>query len=211
MKITQFEQSGLLVETNSGYKLAIDIGIYTPISKLDGITPDAMLVSHIHRDHFALEQIKRLSPKKLYLNEECIQTLDNERLTSQIIKVKTGDFVDIDGIKVTFFEVDHGPNVTIRPKENFGFLIQADEERLYFAGDMFYPSGMDVRPLEVDYAYIPVGGFYTFDPKEAIAFAKQFLKIGRVIPMHYEKDHQFREEFLKMAMTEGFNTDSFLL
>ena len=173
------------------------------MSKLDTITPDAMLVSHIHRDHFTLEQIKKLSPKKLYLNEECIQTLDNERLTSEIIKVKVGDFVDIDGIKVTFFDVDHGPNVTIRPKENFGFLIQADGERLYFAGDMFYPSGMDVRPLEVDYACIPVGGFYTFDPKEAIAFAKQFLKIGKMIPMHYEKDPLFRDEFLKMAVAEG--------
>ncbi len=198
MKLTKFEQSGFILETDNGYKLAMDIGSYTPVEKLKGITVDAMLVSHIHGDHFAVEQIKALSPEKLFLNHECIEMLGEENLTSEIIEVKTGDTIDSNGIKVHFFEVDHGPNVSVRPKENFGFLIEADTKKVYFAGDIFYPSGIDVTALEIDFALIPVGTFYTFGPQEALAFVKQFKKIETVIPMHYEKTQETRDEFLKI-------------
>lgn len=199
MKITKFEQSGFILETNSGYKLAIDIGSYTPVEKLNGILPDAMLVSHIHGDHFSLEQIKKLSPKKIYLNEECIEALGEQELSSEIIQVKVGDHLDVEGIKVQFFDVDHGPNVKLRPRENFGFLIEADGNKIYFAGDMYYQSGMDVSNLEVDIALIPVGTFYTFGPQEALAFAATFKKIENIIPMHYEKTPETKQQFIDLA------------
>lgn len=211
MKISHYEQSGFILETDNGYKLAIDIGSYSPIEKLSGIFPDAMLVSHIHSDHFSVEQIKTLSPKKIYLNEECVEALGEELLPSEIIQVKVDDQIDIDGIKVHFFDVDHGPNIKLRPRENFGFLIEADGQKIYFAGDMFYPSGIDVSNLEVDIALIPVGTFYTFGPQEAFDFVKQFKKIGKIIPMHYQKTPETREEFIKLAVAGGFSTDSFAL
>lgn len=211
MKLTQFEQSGFILETTSGYRLAMDIGSYTPIEKLDETSSDSMLVSHIHSDHFSIEQIKKLSPKKIFLNEECIEALGEQELSSEIIQVKIGDKIDIEGIKVQFFDVDHGPNVKLRPRENFGFLIEADGKKIYFAGDMFYPSGIGVSNLEVDIALIPVGTFYTFGPKEAIGFAKNFKRIGKIIPMHYQKTPETRGEFITLAVAEGFNTESFIL
>lgn len=198
MKITQLEQSGFILEADNGHKLVVDIGSYTPVEKLAGISPDSMLVSHIHGDHFSVEQIKALAPKKLYLNRECIEALGEETLTSEIIEVKVGDTLDIAGIKVEIFDVDHGPNVKVRPRENFGFLFEVDGQKIYFAGDMFYPSGFDVSNLEVDVALIPVGGFYTFGPQEAVDFAKQFKKIGEVKPMHYQKSPETKEEFLRL-------------
>ena len=206
MKITKFEQSGFIIETNGGYRLAVDIGSYTPTDKLNDQMIDAMLVSHIHGDHFSLEQIKKLKPKKLYLNRECIEVLGEESLESEIIQIAAGDSIDIYGLKVLIFNVDHGPNTKIKPQENFGFLIEADGEKLYFAGDMFYPSGLDIRPLVVDYALIPVGTFYTFGPAEALDFAKQFKKIGQIIPMHYEKIEETKDEFIKLANSQGLVT-----
>ncbi len=208
MKISQCEQSGFIIETANGYKLAIDIGGYAPLEKLDGISPDAMLVSHIHGDHFSTEQIKRLSPKKIYLNEECIEALGEESLSSEIIQAGVGDHADIDGIKVLFFDVDHGPNIKLKPRENFGFLIEADGKNIYFAGDMFYESGIDVTGLEVDVALIPVGTFYTFGPEEAIGFAKKFKRIGKVIPMHYQKTPETRERFVELAVANAISVDS---
>lgn len=205
MKLTKFEQSGFVLETNNGYKLAIDIGSYTPVEKLNGVSPDAMIISHIHGDHFSIEQIKKLSPKKIYLNEECIEALGEQELSSKIIEVKVGDEVDIDGIKVQFFGVDHGPNIKLRPRENFGLLIEADDKKVYFAGDMFYPSGIDVSDLEVDVALIPVGTFYTFGPQEALEFVKNFKRVGKVIPMHYEKTPETREEFMKLAVANAIS------
>jgi L-ascorbate metabolism protein UlaG (beta-lactamase superfamily) len=61
MKITQLEQSGVILETNSGFKLAIDIASLTPMDRLESVAlPDAMLVSHIHGDHFSVPHIKKL-------------------------------------------------------------------------------------------------------------------------------------------------------
>lgn len=211
MKLTQFEQSGFIIETNSGFNLAIDIGSYTPVEKLNGVFTDAVLISHIHGDHFSIEQIKKLSPKKLYLNEECIEAIGEQELISEIIEVKIGDTLNIGDIKVHLFDVDHGPNIKLKPRENFGFLIEVDGKTIYFAGDMFYQSGIDVSTLEVDIAIIPVGTFYTFGPQEALEFVKQFKRIGNVIPMHYVKTPETREEFVKLAVAEGFNTDSFIL
>jgi len=53
MKLTKFEQSGFILETEKGFRLAFDIGNKTPVEKLAGISVDAMLVSHIHGDHFS--------------------------------------------------------------------------------------------------------------------------------------------------------------
>lgn len=211
MKINQLEQSGLIIEADNGYKLAIDVGSYTPIEKLVSTSVDAMIASHIHGDHFSPSHIKKLSPKKVYLNQECIDAFGQEKLPFGIIKVKIGDSIETSGMRVTFFDVDHGPNVKLRPKENFGLLIEADGKKVYFAGDMFYPSGIDVKSLEVDIAFIPVGTFYTFGPHEALEFAKQFKRIRKVTPMHYVKEPKTREEFIKLAVAAGLNTDSFIL
>ncbi len=198
MELTKFEQSGFILETESGFRLAFDIGNKTSLEKLNNITVDAMLISHIHGDHFSLDQIKKLSPQRLYLNTECIEILGEEVLSSEIIQVKISDEIMINTIKVQLFNVDHGPNVLAPLKENFGFLITADNQTVYFAGDMFYESGIDVSNLEVDIALIPVGTFYTFGPQEAFEFIKKFKRIGKVIPMHYEKTPETREQFIKL-------------
>jgi len=209
MKIIKFQQSGLIVEADNGYRLAIDIGAYTPLEQLDGVTADAMLVSHLHGDHFTPAQIKKLAPKKVFLNQECIDLLDEEGLpSSEITKVQIGDSIDIDAFHVQFFDVDHGPNVSVRPKENFGFLIEVDGKKIYFGGDIFYPSGLDVSTLEVDYALLPIGTFYTFGPAEAAAFASQFKRIGTVVPMHYANKPETLDEFTKIATVAGHRVES---
>ncbi len=199
MKLTKFEQSGFILETENGFRLAFDIGNKTPVEKLADTRVDAMLVSHIHGDHFSLDQIKMLQPKDLYLNQECIDALGEEVFDSKINQVRIWDTINVGGIEVKFFNVDHGPNVSSPLAENFGFLIKVDGQTVYFAGDMFYPSGIEVSNLEVDYALLPVGTFYTFGPQEAFDFAKQFKKIGRIVSMHYEKEPETRNQFIELA------------
>ncbi len=206
MTITQLEQSGIILETKSGFTLAIDIGSFTALERLDGLAPDAMIVSHIHGDHFSLPHLQKLAPKKLYLNQECIEALGGEQIASEVVKVQVGDTVTIGDLEVQFFDVDHGPNATRKPQENFGLLISADNEQLYFAGDMFTPSGIDVTELEVTTALLPVGGFYTFGPEESLSFAQQFKRIGTVLPMHYEMNPEVREEFVELAREAGVAT-----
>lgn len=202
MKIIKFERSGFILETNSGFRLAIDIANKTPVDKLVDVHVDAMLVSHKHGDHFSLEQIRTLNPRDIYLSRECIDIMGDNKIESNINEVKFEDVIDIGDINVSFFEVDHGPNVSSPVVENFGFLIKADGETLYFAGDMYFPSGIDVSSLEVDYALFPVGTYYTFGPQEAFIFARQFKKIGKIITMHYDIEPGSQEKFFELA--KGF-------
>lgn len=196
MTLTKYEQSGFIIQADNGFRLAVDVGSLTPIEKLEGVTVDATLSSHIHGDHFTLSHIKKLNPKNAYLNRECLDTLGEEVLPFPTVEVKVGDTLDIGGISVKFFNVDHGPNVSAPVLENFGFLITVDGQTIYFAGDMFYASGIDVKDLAVDFALIPVGGHYTFGPQEAFNFAKTFKKIGTLIPMHYTNNQPAKDEFL---------------
>lgn len=202
MKITQYEQSGFVFTTNNGYTLAIDIGAYTPLEKIQNLSIDAMIVSHLHKDHFSQEHIDALNPSKLYLNQECISLFKNTK--TEVTQISAGDTVQIEGITVSVFTVDHGNNVNVIPKENLGFLITADDVTIYFAGDMFYPSGIDVSNLSVDYACIPVGTFYTFGPQKALTFIKHFKSIGTVIPMHFHKTPETKNEFTLLAQEAGY-------
>ena len=207
MNLIKFEQSGFIFETNEGFRLALDIGSKTPLSKLAAVRCDAMLVSHIHSDHFSPEHIKALLPKKLYLNQECQDALTETVPSCEILTIKEGDTINVGGITVLVFSVDHGPNANPL-KENLGFLLTTDNQTIYFAGDMFYPSGIDVSSLEVDKALLPVGTYYTFGPEEAVDFAKQFKRIGNTVPMHYEKDPQTREQFVALAQQAGLRTET---
>jgi L-ascorbate metabolism protein UlaG (beta-lactamase superfamily) len=165
---------------------------------------DALLISHIHADHFSPDHIKALAPTKLFLNNECLAAFRGETGEEgpdgiEIVQVKTGDTVMVvPGVQVDYFTSDHGPNITA-PVENLGWILRADGKVLYFPGDMFNPSGVPTADLVVDYALLPVGGFYTFGPQEAVNFADTFRSIGSVIPMHYEKDALNKDKFVAIA------------
>ena len=198
MKLTKLEQSGFILETESGFRVAMDVAVMTPLEKLEGIAPvDVFLVSHVHPDHFDPTYIKKLAPKTVCLNNECIDAWGEESMPFELIKVAAGERISVGPITVEYFSVDHGPNVP--PPENMGFIITADNQTVYFAGDMFYPSGVETKDLEMDYVILPVGEFYTFDPSAAIAFAKTFKKIGTLIPMHDRGNVAKTDEFMVLA------------
>ncbi len=198
----KFEQSGFIFESASGFRLGVDIGNKTPIENLEGVACDAMLVSHIHGDHFFPENIRKLSPKDLYLNDECRASLPEGALSCELKHIEAGMMFDVGDFKINAFTVDHGPNINPL-KENLGFLIKVDGKKIYFPGDMFYPSGIDTTTLEVDLLLVPVGTHYTFGPQEAIDFVKTFKGVAMVVPMHFENKPETRDEFLELARKEG--------
>jgi|GEM_PF-716774 len=221
MKIQKFEQSGFIFETEKGFRIALDIGNKTSPEKLSGIKPvDIFLVSHIHGDHFDMTNIKMFSSKRVFLPEACFDLLFNNKTFGPIgasisvydiriplrafgVVMKNGFELNSEDVNFKAFHVDHGPNVSVPLQDNFGFLIEVDGKTIYFAGDMYKPSGIDVSELSVDYALLPVGGHYTFGPEEALSFAKTFKSIGKIIPMHYEKNDHIdpvrKDEFVKLA------------
>lgn len=219
MKIQKFEQSGFIIESEKGFRIAVDIGSKTSPEKLSGIKPvDIFLVSHVHGDHFDITNIKMLSPEQVFLPKICYDLLFYKSIAphknrsiydkripfhSFGVVIKNGAEFEFDDVKIKAFHVDHGPNVSVPLEDNFGFFIEVDRKQIYFAGDMYNPSGISVSELSVDYTLLPVGGHYTFGPQEAFEFAKTFKSIGKIIPMHYEKNDHIdpvrKDEFVKLA------------
>jgi L-ascorbate metabolism protein UlaG (beta-lactamase superfamily) len=221
MKIQKFEQSGFIIETEKGFRVAIDIGNKTSLEKLSGVKPvDIFLVSHVHGDHFDINNIKMLSPKQVFLSKVCYDlfflkpitfmrggglSVQNQRIPFYGfgILIKNGFEFNSEDVNFKAFHVDHGPHLSVPLEDNFGFLIEVDGKKIYFAGDMYNPSGISVAELSSDYALLPVGGYYTFGPQEAYNFAKTFKSIGKIVPMHYEKNDHIdpvrKAEFVKIA------------
>ena len=207
MNITQYEQAGFIIESISGQIIALDIGALTPIEKLSDISVDYCLISHIHADHCSASHIAALTPSMVYTGAECRAALTDTGLATT--EISDGDEVVAGDFTITVFEVDHGPNAPQVPAQNFGFMIVVDGQTIYFAGDMYTPSGIDVTELSVDVALLPVGGHFTFDAEAAFTFAQTFKGIGTIYPMHYEAvksiDTSGKEKFRALA-AEMFTT-----
>lgn len=189
MNIQKFEQSGFVITSSEGFRVAVDVAGLTPIESLDNVSVDAVLVSHKHGDHFSVDHINALQPVQgVWIGDEC-QKQESWMNIDEDLKVHTiaeGE-VEIGPFKVQIFQVDHGPNATQPLLENFGFLIREGGKSIYFTGDMYTPSGISTSDLSVDLVMVPVGGHYTFDAYAAYDFVQSFAHIGKVIPMHYEE------------------------
>ena len=119
--------------------------------------------------------------------------------SKQIITAKFNETEEILGIR---FETIPAYNVNkkFHPKENnwAGYIIEIDRTRYYIAGD----TDINEENLKVkcDVAFVPVGGTYTMDYKEAAEFVNRIHpKIA--VPIHYGSivgTIQDAEEFINL-------------
>ena len=130
---------------------------------------DIIFITHDHYDHYSEDDIDKvrkfnsifvipddLLPKLLEkgINQENIFTLDS------------GDTEIIDGIKVEAVPA-YNTNKPFHPKENnwLGYIIEIKGVRYYIAGDTDITE--ENKKVKCDVAFVPVGGTYTMDFKEA--------------------------------------------
>ena len=147
---------------------------------------DIIFITHDHYDHYSEDDIDKvrkfnsifvipddLLPKLLEkgINQENIFTLDS------------GDTEIIDGIKVEAVPA-YNTNKTFHPKENgwVGYIITLDDIRYYIAGDTDITE--ENRRVKYDVAFVPVGGTYTMDFKEAAQLINE-IQPKIAVPIHY--------------------------
>ena len=84
------------------------------------------------------------------------------------------------------FEVVHAYNINkkFHPKENkwVGYIITIDQIRYYIAGDTDITQ--DNKKVKCDVAFVPVGGTYTMNYKEAAELVNT-IKPKVAVPIHY--------------------------
>ena len=181
--------------------------IYIDPFKIDRNYNDAdiIFITHDHYDHYSEEDIDKV------INENTVIVIPEELLTkvlkkginkNAIITVKPNQKYMVQGIKFETVPA-YNTNKTFHPKENgwVGYVIEINEIKYYIAGDTDITE--ENKKVKCDVAFVPVGGTYTMDFKEAAQLVNQ-IQPKVAVPIHYGSvvgKKQDAEEFIKLLHT----------
>lgn len=145
MKITKYEHACVVVEEGE-QTLVIDPGVF--VKSLPDLTNvAAIVVTHVHQDHFnpeLIQDIRKNNPKAIVISTaETIKELGEENTKV----VSGGDSVQIGQLHLEFFGDEHA---TIHPSyprsQNIGVLVN---ETFYYPGDSFVQPDKNIEILAV--------------------------------------------------------------
>ena len=162
--------------------------IYIDPFKIDKNYNDAdiIFITHDHYDHYSEEDIDKVINENttIIIPEELLTKLLRKGINKNaIITVEPNETYMVQGIK---FETipSYNTNKTFHPKENgwVGYIITLDDIRYYIAGDTDITE--ENRKVKCDVAFVPVGGTYTMDFKEAAQLINE-IQPKIAVPIHY--------------------------
>ena len=147
---------------------------------------DIIFITHDHYDHYSEEDIDKV------INENTTIIIPDELLTkllrkginkNAIITVEPNKNYMVQEIKFETISA-YNTNKTFHPKENgwVGYIIIINGIRYYIAGDTDITE--ENKQVKCDVAFVPVGGTYTMDFKEAASLINE-IKPKIAIPIHY--------------------------
>jgi L-ascorbate metabolism protein UlaG (beta-lactamase superfamily) len=157
---------------------------------LDG--PDAVLISHIHRDHLDLPSLRGLRVDGPLVVPKGGGRLAARAWTGEVIEVAAGDSVEVGALAVRAVPAHHDGRRDMwrRPVPALGYLISGvGGEAVYFAGDTdLFDEMAEFGPLRL--ALLPVWGWGPklgpghLDPARA-AQALELLRPRLAVPIHW--------------------------
>jgi L-ascorbate metabolism protein UlaG (beta-lactamase superfamily) len=152
---------------------------------------DAVLISHLHRDHLDLPTLRRVPAGTPLVLPRGAAEWARKAGADRITEMARGETIRVGGVEVTAVPAEHdGRRGRWRGEiEPLGYVIRGDERTVYFAGDTDLFGGMaELRPLDV--ALLPVWGWGTsvgaghLDPERA-ARALTLLRPRLAVPIHW--------------------------
>ena len=162
--------------------------IYIDPFKIDRNYNDAdiVFITHDHYDHYSEEDIDKVINENttIIIPEELLTKLLRKGINKNaIITVEPNKNYMVQGIKFETISA-YNTNKTFHPKENgwVGYIIIINGIRYYIAGDTDITE--ENRRVKYDVAFVPVGGTYTMDFKEAASLINE-IKPKIAIPIHY--------------------------
>ena len=192
------------VLTHSSIRINKDKVIYIDPFNIEKNYNDAdiIFITHSHYDHYSEKDIDRVKNEGTYFvapKDVKMELLKKGINEEQIISVAPNQTEEILGIK---FEIVAAYNVNkkFHPKENnwVGYIIEIDGIRYYVAGDT--DINEDNIKVQCDVAFVPIGGTYTMDYKEAAELVNR-IKPKIAVPIHYGSivgTEQDAEQFISL-------------
>lgn len=163
---------------------------------------DIVFITHDHYDHYSEEDIDKVINKNttIIIPEELLTKLLRKGINKNaIITVEPNVKYMIQGIEFETIPA-YNTNKSFHPKENdwVGYIITLNDIRYYVAGDTDITE--ENRKVKCDVAFVPVGGTYTMDFKEAAQLINE-IQPKIVVPIHYGSvigTEQDASDFIKL-------------
>ena len=173
---------------HSSIKINKEKTIYIDPFKIDRNYNDAdiIFITHDHYDHYSEEDIDKVINENttIIIPEELLTKLLKKGINKNaIITVEPNEKYVVQGIKFETIPA-YNTNKTFHPKKNgwVGYIIIINGIRYYIAGDTDITE--ENKQVKCDVAFVPVGGTYTMDFKEAESLINE-IKPKIAIPIHY--------------------------
>ena len=207
---------GVKINCHSSIKILKDKIVYIDPFRINEVPHDAdyIFITHSHYDHFSTQDILKVAKiDTVFVSvQDTKSTLELMGIPEeQIIIVEPNKNYEIKDIKFETFNA-YNINKKFHLKENdwVGYLIELNKNKYYIAGDT--DNIEEIQNIKCDVAFIPIGGTYTMNAKEAAEFANK-LDTKIVVPTHYgelvgtEKDlEEFKEivnKEIKVLINKG--------
>jgi len=168
--------------------IRIDNGkiIYIDPFRITGYSNDAdyIFITHSHYDHFSKEDILKIKKNSTII--VITQDLYNEVINlgfNNILVVSPNNSYEVDGIKFSTVPA-YNINKDFHKKDYnwVGYILNIDNNILYIAGDT--DNIPEIQNIKCNIAFVPVGGTYTMNYKEASDLIKE-INPDLAVPTHY--------------------------
>lgn len=178
----------------NGTKVLLDPFItYNPLAKdiaVESIQPDYIFLSHGHEDHVAdVAKIQSQSGATVAAIVETAGWVRQQGVPDdKVLEFNFGGTLSLPFGKVKMVYALH-TNST--PDGGYGgvpcgFVFFTGDKKIYFAGDTALTYEMMLlEDLQLDWAFLPIGGHYTMDMYEAVK-ASAFINCKNIIGMHFD-------------------------
>lgn len=173
---------------HSSIKFSDNIKIYFDPYEINENNNDAdiIFITHNHYDHYSENDIKKIynANTKFIITKDLEKELLNLGIKKENI-VTVVPYNNYNVLDISFKTIPaYNINKPFHPKENnwVGYLINYNNFTYYIAGDTDITE--DNKLIKCDVAFLPIGGKYTMNYKEA-AELTNIIKPKIVVPIHY--------------------------